>query len=270
MRMAAPCLLACLLASPPAGAHDKWIEAEPFRLPAPGRVKLYLATGDGLRDAELRPLRRRAAVSRLQLHSSAGKRDLLAALREDQQPIAVLEEGRVPAGTLIVALDAAPIDIELTASRFESYLFAERLFDVLAQRARGDREDAPVRERYSRCLKAVLQVGDRLDKLAQKPVGQELEIVPQQHPYGLTPSTTLTVQVLFRGKPLAGRALSCANRFRSALASRTVRTDGSGKATCPVSRGGDWMLSLVHMEPGKEEGVDWRSYWASLTFALPE
>jgi hypothetical protein len=32
-------------------------------------------------------------------------------------------------------------------------------------------------------------------------------------------------------------------------------------------RGGDWLLSLVHMEASKEEGADWRSYWASLSFS---
>lgn len=260
-------LCAVLLAGP-AAAHDKWLEAEPFHLTAPGKVKLYLVTGEGLRDPELLPLRRKAAVQRLQLHGATSKRDLLPALREDQEPIVVLEEGRVPAGTSVVQLDTAPVDIDLPPGKFESYLFSERLFEVLVQRAKAGQEDAPGRERYSRCLKAILQVGDKLDKAALKPLGQELEIVPQQHPYG-SPGT-LTVQVLLRGKPLAGRALTCANRYRGGLASKTVRTDSNGKASFALGRGGDWLLSLVHMEASKEEGADWRSYWASLSFSLPE
>ncbi len=269
--MARPLLLALplvLLSWGPAAAHDKWIEAEPFHLAAPGKIKLYLVTGEGLREAELLPLRRRGAVARLALHGPSNRRDLLPALREDQEPILVLDEGKVPAGTSVVQLDTAPVDIELPAGKFESYLFSERLFDVLAHRAQKGAEDAPGRERYSRYLKAILQVGDRLDKGALKPLGQDLEIVPLQHPYGAP--GTLTVQVLFRGKPLPGRALGCANRYRGLLSGKTVRTDSSGKASFALGRSGDWLLSLVHMEASKEEGVDWRSYWASLSFSLPE
>ena len=75
---------------------------------------------------------------------------------------------------------------------------------------------------------------------------------------------------ILRGKPLPGRALSCVNRYRGALMSKTVRTDSNGKASFALGRGGDWLLSLVHMEASKEEGADWRSYWASLSFSLPE
>ena len=37
-----------------------------------------------------------------------------------------------------------------------------------------------------------------------------------------------------------------------------------------VRRPGDWMLRLVHMERSDARDVDWRSWWANLTFSLPE
>jgi uncharacterized GH25 family protein len=50
---------------------------------------------------------------------------------------------------------------------------------------------------------------------------------------------------------------------------KTVRTDASGKATFAIARPGDWMFRLVHAEPTTGD-VDWRTYWANLTFSLPD
>lgn len=47
-----------------------------------------------------------------------------------------------------------------------------------------------------------------------------------------------------------------------------VRTDARGRARFRLDRSGTWLVRLVHMEPSSEAGIDWRSYWASLTFEL--
>lgn len=75
--------------------------------------------------------------------------------------------------------------------------------------------------------------------------------------------------MLFRGQPLKGRAVTFANRYRSQVTTRIVRTDADGRARAPIERPGDWLVALVHMEPSTEADTDWRSYWSSLTFALP-
>ena len=110
-------------------------------------------------------------------------------------------------GTSVIALDQATVDIELPADRFQSYLLEERLIDILSLRAQRGQEDAPGRERYSRCLKALARVGQadrKAGDAALRPIGQELEIVPLEWPYGLRPGGRLPVQVIFRGRPLAG------------------------------------------------------------------
>jgi hypothetical protein len=43
----------------------------------------------------------------------------------------------------------------------------------------------------------------------------------------------------------------------------------TGRASFVISRAGDWMFRLVHIEPASGD-VDFRSYWANLTFSLPD
>lgn len=253
----------------PALSHDKWIEAEPSHSGAPSPTRIYLVTGEALQQAELLPLRRASSVVRFVSASSAGSRDLRGLLREDQQPIALLQPEHVRAGSTVIALDTAPVDIWLPAEKFQRYLFEERLMDVLALRARRGQEEAPGRERYSRSLKALVQVGPKPEDVALRPIGQELEILPLAHPHGLQLGGALAIKVLFRGKPLPGRAVTFANRYRSNVATRIVRTDENGQAAVPLERTGEWLIALVHMEPSAEPDADWRSYWSSLSFALP-
>lgn len=257
-----------LIAAAPALAHEHWLELEPFRAASARQVKVYLLVGDHLRDAEPVRIRRRERYTRLDLHAAARRTSVLADLREDAEPLLVLRGLDRAAGTHMIAIDAAPRDIELSAEAFEHYLVEERLFDILMLRADRNIEDAPGRERYSRCLKSIFQLGPTLQDHVTQPVGQEIEIVPLANPYGLAPGQSLTVQLLFRGKPLAGRAIVAANRRHSDVKTQRLRTDAQGRATFRIDRTGDWMFAVVHMEASTEPGADWRSFWASLTFAL--
>ena len=113
-----------------ASAHDKWLEvaAPPPASPA----KIYLMTGEALRQAELLPERRAARVRRFDWVSAAGRRDLLSALREDVQPIAITPP--LPAGTHVLRFDSSISTIELEAEKFAAYLLEERLVDILTMR----------------------------------------------------------------------------------------------------------------------------------------
>ncbi len=262
-------LAVLILASRPAKGHDKWLEAEPFVAAIPGPTKLYLLTGDALRQPEPLPFRQRNRMTRFQLVTSSLRRDLSQTLREDAQPIASLPAGTLPAGTSLILLDTAPTDILLTAEKFQAYLFEERLSDILMQRADQNEEETPGRERYSRFVKALVQLGSQHDSIASKPAGQELEIVPAYNPYALPIGSKLSVQVLYRGQPLSKRSVTFANRYHFNVVTKNVRTDEQGRAEVILERPGLWLASLVHMERSREPGADWRSYWSSLTFALP-
>jgi len=256
-----PALLALLLFGGSAAAHDQWLETEPAA-PLTGKpFKLYLQVGEHLSSAEPAQLKSRDRYSRFAAITAKGRRDLLATLREDTQPIAAVPMEKA---SMIIALDSTTRQIELDAEKFAAYLLEERLVSVLAQRVERNEEDVPGREKYSRSMKTFVFGAD--EELFVKAVGQDLEVVPLTSPRKAT--GTLTVQVLFKGKPLPRAALTIANRLNSVVKAQHVRSDANGKAEFVFARTGDWFIGLVHMERSTEPDADWRSYWSSLTFHL--
>lgn len=261
-----------LSAEAPASAHDKWLEVEPAVTAQPAPTKVYLATGEALRQPELLPERRARRVLNFEVRSAAGVKNLAPSFREDQQPIAALPS--LSPGSHLIRFDGSPIDIELDATKFGAYLLDERLIDVLSERQRRAEEDAPGRERYSRHLKALVQVGDKLDPLVLQPVGQELEIIPLAMPHSLRAGQELQFKVLFHGQPLSGRAVSMAHKWRNRVSEVFQRTSDAGIVKFAVEPRGQWLVRLIHMHraegPDATGGIDWRSHWASLSFSYAE
>ena len=95
----------------------------------------------------------------------------------------------------------------LPSIRFNDYLKVEGLTPALEQRVRLHRMDADGSERYSRCAKAIVQVGPSgagSQDQVSRPVGLPLEIVPEASPYAVPRSAALPVRVFYAGRPLAG------------------------------------------------------------------
>ena len=92
--------------------------------------------------------------------------------------------------------------------KFNRYLDDEGQDAVTALRARLGQNEQPGREVYTRYLKALVQerdpAGAMPETLYKRRVGQRLEILLENDPGRMRPDQTLTVKVLFEGKPLPG------------------------------------------------------------------
>ena len=167
-------------------------------------------------------------------------------------------------GSLLIAMDSRTRDIEIDPAKFDAYLAEEGLTAVRAARGASA---APGKERYSRNLKAILASGRPGGAIATAVVGQELEIVPAVDPLTLPEGGTLPLIIHFRGQPLADAQVMVANRVPTGTIRTWIqRTDSAGRVSFVVSGPGEWIARLVHMLPSTEPDVDWRSWWASLTF----
>jgi len=268
MRRALPALLGFLAFFPTgARAHDLWIEPSTFRPAAGAEVTAALRVGQKL-NGEPMP-RIPPLVDRFVLRSAT------------EEVPAEGEPGADPAGAARVdgpglywiGYQSTAFPMSLEARKFEDYLRDEGLERVVELRARAGQSAAPGRERFYRCAKALVEVAGApraaRERTAAAPLGFTLELVPRKNPLDLRDGGDLPLALLFRGRPAAG-VLVVALRKGETGAPVSARTDANGLATLRLPRGGFWLVKAVQMEPAPAgAGVDWESWWASITFELP-
>lgn len=163
--------------------------------------------------------------------------------------------------------------MRLEADAFESYLRDEGLEAIVARRAASGESAAPGLEIFSRNAKALLTAtggGDpaRDARLLRRPVGLDLELVPESDPRRSSASRPLTLRLLFHGKPLAGALVKAFPRDGN---ERRVagRTGADGRVRLTLAEPGVWLVNAVHMvDAPAASGVRWESLWSSLTFEV--
>jgi uncharacterized GH25 family protein len=169
----------------------------------------------------------------------------------------------------VVTYDSQPSFIELPGKEFLEYLKEEGLEHVAAEREQAGETAQPGRERYQRCLKAIVIAGGKSDGSYAVATGQRLELILLDDPAALRPGGTLRVRLLFAGQPLAGAKVRAWHRQGDKLATldRTTSVDGGAAFTLPFA--GEWMLSTIRMaRVSGDAKADWESHWANLTFAV--
>lgn len=173
-------------------------------------------------------------------------------------------------GTYVVGMSLRPSEIRLEGKEFTQYLEEEAIRNVLAARASAGSSSHPARERYSKHVKAIFQVGtDRTGGWATA-LGYPAEIVPLDNPYGLARGGPLRIRCLVDGKPVADQLLLVGGRKPdgSRIRARELRADADGVASIPLDAPGRWYLKFIHMVPVSHGEADYESKWATLTFQV--
>lgn len=245
-------------------AHDLWIEPSVF-LPDAGKiVGIKLRVGIDLlgdpvpRDPAL--IDRFIAVDREGTKSIPG--------RDGLDPAGLL---RVAApGLVIVGYSSKPSPIVLPAQKFNEYLLEEGLETIAVLRAKRQETDAEAREAFARCAKALLSSGPTDAAQGDRALGFTLELVAERNPYSLHPGQDLPFRLLYKNQPLAGALVVAVNR-RNPSAKLSVRSGKDGRVKFRLAEPGMWLVKAVHMTAAPAEtDAQWVSFWASLTFQLPE
>ncbi len=260
---AAAALIALALASAPAAAHEFWIALRDGTV-APGAVIVAdLKVGQKLRGEPYPYL-----TSRF--------RSFTVTLGGTTTGVAG-NEGDIPALSLIAERSGLHVIAQNTIAFrvtyddwavFRRYLADEGL-DSFADlhRARGLPESG-FAERYTRYVKALVQVGpvDPADRDVR--IGMPLELVAEVNPYA-PEVEVLPVILTWRGAPVAGRQI---NIFRDdgAVTRTTATTDEAGRALIPLTGDGEYLLNAVVLRPVDDDTtpVVWASHWATLSFRL--
>jgi uncharacterized GH25 family protein len=255
----------CFLSMGQVSAHEYWFEPEKFLL-APGeKTAVHLYVGDGLvKDREERPFQT-TKTPLFQLFSGAQTLDLKASLSEGALPVYNFSAAQT--GNYLLAMERNWSYIKLEPQKFEDYLREDGMEYVIPQRARLGESQKEGRERYSRFLKSLLQVGASRDETYQKRLGLKLEIIPLENPYTKKTGDKIRWQFLFEGRPLAGKTAFADNRESK---TQKMVTDKNGVATMKITRNGLWLIRLVYMQRCQQDcaEADWESFWAAFTFGI--
>lgn len=254
-------------------AHDLFLKLQSFFLPAKSKVTISLLNGTF--DQSENTISR----DRMQDVSIVGP----AAQRTHPDTSQWYEDGALTLldfttgepGTYVVGVSTKPRMIELSAEDFNNYLVHDGVLDVLEARKKDKEMELAANEKYSKHVKALIQVGDKRTEAYKATLGYPIEIVPMQNPYTLKLGGVLPVQVLRAGKPVANQLVYASydghhahdesGAHREAI---STRTDGNGKASITLSKKGRWYIRLIHMAKSDEEGVDYESNWATLTLEI--
>lgn len=258
-------LLVCLTFS--TDAHDLFLKLDTYFLRPNARASVRLLNGtfraseglvrrDRLNDASI------VAPGGQITHPEAGA-------WRDAGKTTSLDVRTGQAGTYVVGVSTKPREIDLKAKDFNDYLAHDGLPDTLAERRKNKESGKDVRERYSKHVRAIFQVGDASTGDFNHSLGYPVEIIPQQNPYELRAGQTLDVLCTLDGKPLARQfVLAARERGGKLLREVSARTDENGVARIRLTSAGKWYVKMIHMSPTAETGLDYESKWATLTFEL--
>jgi len=256
--------LLIVLLSIPARAHDFWIEPSTFT-PAPGqRVAVRLRVGQELRgDPVPREL---AELKRFVMVGPGGEGPVPGLPNTDPAGFAAFESP----GLYTVVYDSGRHPLELEAAKFAQYLSQEGLEKIAGLRARRGQTATGAKEVFSRCAKSLIAAGTGGGSQYDRPLGQRLELVPEKNPYAMKGGGELPVRLLYEGKPLAGALVMALPKDRQA-SPVSARSDAKGRVRLQLDHPGFWLVKAVHMIPAPPDaGAEWESFWASLTFGVPE
>lgn len=251
----------------PALAHDFWMQLSAYRARPNQLVRVGLHVGDGY-PGESFP-------------RSSNRIEKFVALGADGEMPILGREGQDPAGLArfaspdqyVLGYRSRPTCIELPAGKFEQYLREKGLTRVIDARIAAGTSEAPGREMFSRCAKAIIKVGEATQGY-DRALGLRFELIPEADPFAIQPGGELPVRLLFEGCPCPGAPITAmhvpAGSAINSEARLTVRADEQGRARIPVTSAGLWILCAVEMVPAPpgETKADWESLWASLTFEV--
>ncbi len=255
-----------LLATSALLAHDLFLKLDTYFLEPNTTVRISVLNGTFAKSAAAVNPNRLADIS---LVSPAGRARLLPSAWSTDSTRSWLSIQTGAPGTYVVGASVRPNRIELTGAQFNDYLKEDGILDVLEARTRKGDLEKPARERYSKHVKAVFQVGDARSGTFNTVLGYPAEIVPLENPYALSRGGELGVTCLVDGKPAANQVVLWGGDGPSGqIPQRSARTGPDGTVRVKLDAAGRWYVKFVHMVPLTEPDFDYESKWATLTLEV--
>jgi len=188
----------------------------------------------------------------------------------DKNEVTYLNLKTGSSGTYVAGISTLPRVIELDAEAFKSYLEHEELTEVIEAREKQGISNQAAREKYSKHVKSLLQVGNDRTKHYATSMDYPIEFIPLSNPYDLSVGDKMSFRLLYEGEPLPNQTVHYSFRTgqESDASERSTRTNKKGEITFEIDSKGQWYVATIHLIPSKEKDLDYESNWATLTFGV--
>lgn len=213
-----------------------------------------------------------ARVASLSVVSPKGRVPMDSARWETRSDTTWLRYTTDAAGTYVAGLSTKPTEFELDAKAFNQYLADDGIPDILAARRKDGSLTKRARERYSKHIKAIFQVGAERSSAWSVALGHPAELVPLENPYVLRPGGTIHLRCLVDGQPVANQLVLVGGRIGAMgdarLPIQSLRTNADGTVAVSLPRAGRWYVKFINMKRVDDGRVNYESKWATITFEI--
>jgi len=259
--------IATLLIAFSASAHDLFLKLDSYFLAPNSKAIVRLLNGT-FQKSETAVARDRLQDVRL---IGPGLREALqnSVSWRDEGMTTLMELTTGDPGTYLVGVSTKPREIALKAADFNAYLEHDGLPDILESRKKTGELGKDVRERYSKHVRAVFQVGELRTNDYATSLNFPAEIIPERNPFSLKSGDTLLVKCTLNGKPLIDQVVIAGRESGDGkIEEFNTRTNASGVASFKLSGAGKWYVKMIHMHRVVQPDLDYESIWATLTFEI--
>ena len=253
-------ILLTLLVINGARAHDFWLQAHPFIAAVGEPVEISARIGQQLvGDSQPNILNWYTDFSYTQNNA---RRDVPGEMGRD--PAGIIRKHNP--GTFVVGYQSVRRTADFDRAVFEKYLRDEGLDSYLSHRTLDSQRD--IVEHYTRYAKALVRSGSNtgLDQ-SQANFNYLLELHSLKNPYDLKTGENLPLRLTFDGRPVAG-VLVTAFCETHPQRRQQQRSNSAGEVSISPDCQGMWLIKAVLMQVYSTQGIDFESFWASLTFEV--
>ncbi|WP_353296936.1 DUF4198 domain-containing protein [Sulfitobacter pacificus] len=253
-----------------ANAHEYWIEPLSYQVAAGDRVQAHFKNGEEFK-----------GNSQSFFDRSSIRFDIII----DGTPFPVSPRaGDSPALDIALPLKDKLISVvhETTTStvtyrdweKFQKFVAHKDFTNAEADHIAAGWSQKKFREIYSRHIKSLIAIGSGAG--TDSGAGLKTEFVALTNPYEEEFAGTMAVMLYLDGAPRPDAQVEVFARAPDDSVTITLhRTNAEGKAEIPVSPGYEYLFDAVVLHPAadattEENAIVWQTYWAALTFAVPQ
>jgi len=255
------------LAVIPVLAHDLFLKLDSFFVAVNQKVSIKILNGSFMASDGAVNFARLADLSVVSPQGTRAKPTEADFTKDEKTSYLNIQPNE--AENYLIGLSTMTREIDLEAKSFNEYLTEDGIPDTLAERERDKELDKNIRERYSKHVKALIQVGDKQTGNFKQVLGYPVEIVPQNNPYKLKVGDTFEFLCLKDGKPLADQYVMTGHDDGTNLRlGENIRSDKKGIAKVKLTAAGKWYVKFIQMTKLADPKLNYESKWATLTFEI--